>query len=98
MPETEQTVVPPLPPTAPPLRRVPNVGPQCRTCQKFEQGARAVSALADVDALPASVYFRINELLAPARRDHMRRSHPSLWAYEQQAAAARSAALGIRST
>lgn len=97
MPETESTRAP-LPPSAPPLRRIAEVAEQCKTCAAFERAARAATALADADAVPASTYFKINGLLQPARVQHMRRYHPDLWAYEQQAELARRQALGIRST
>lgn len=98
MPETEQTDRPPLPPAAPPLRRIREVAEQCHVCAAFERATRAATALADTDAVPASVYFKINSLLQPNRVQHMRRYHPDLWAYEQQAELARRQALGIRST
>jgi hypothetical protein len=68
----------------------------CRACLKFEQLQRAAAALADVDALPASVYFKIGQLALPARIDHVRRFHPALHAYNRQAEAARRAALGMQ--
>lgn len=74
--------------------RLAQVG-ACRTCAAFTRASTAVSALADVDAIPASIFFKMNDLLAPGRTEHMRRFHPDLWKYERQAAAARAAALGM---
>lgn len=79
---------------APSPQRMAQVG-ECRTCAAFTRASTAVSALADVDAIPASIFFKMNGLLGPGRGEHMRRFHPDLWAYEREAAAARAAALGM---
>jgi hypothetical protein len=67
----------------------------CRGCQKFSQLQHALSALADADTVPASVYFQVSGILAPSHSSHMRRLHPFLYAYERQMEAARQAVLGL---
>lgn len=67
----------------------------CRVCLKFDQVRRALGALADADAVPASTYFRVGALMTPAQAEHKARRHPALFAFEQEQARQRAAALGI---
>jgi len=67
----------------------------CRVCQQFTQAGRAASGLADADAIPASAYFRIVQLLHPGHVAHVQRRHPALYAYNVRVEAARQAALGM---
>jgi hypothetical protein len=93
---TAEPIQTPVPPPLPlPVQDLAAVQ-QCRACAKFDQVQKAAAALADVDAVPASVYFRVGQLMTPARVDHVRRFHPALHEYNRQAEAARRAALGLQ--